>query len=112
MPVQSRSVPESFSGVVLVVVDAAAMVGMRVVGVGEMLSVTVNTLNLPAVDSDTENDRVIAELKELDVDELDVVELEEDVDVDEEVNRVAIPLVSAKDAEATKSQSLATNSKL
>jgi hypothetical protein len=101
MPVQSRSVPESFSGVVLVVVDAAAIVGMRVVGVGEMLSVTVNTLNLPAVSSDTEDDTVADELEELDVDELDVVELEEDVDFVEEFKEVAIPLVSAKDAEAT-----------
>jgi hypothetical protein len=108
MPVQSRSVPESFSGVVLVVVDAAATVGMRVVGVGEMLSVTVNILNIPAVDSDPVDDTVVDELEELDVNELDVDELEEDVDVDEEVNDVAI----SEDAEATKSQLLATNSKL
>jgi hypothetical protein len=101
MPVQSRSVPGSISGVVLGVVDAAAIVGTRVVGVGETLSVTVNTLNLPAVDSDTEHDRVVVELEKLDITELVNDELEEDVDVDEEVNEVAIP----KDAEATKSQS-------
>jgi hypothetical protein len=108
MPVQSRFVPGSFSGVVLVVVDAAAIVGTRVVGVGETLSVTVNILDLPAVDSDTEDDRVVVELGKLDVVEPNVDEYEEEVDVDEEANEVAIP----KDAEAAKSQLLATNSRL
>jgi hypothetical protein len=114
MPVQSYVPSGEFSGVV-VFDDAAAIVGTRVVGVSVLPSVMV-TLDTPMGDADTEDARVVAELEELDVVKPEDEELEEDVDVDvnvdDEVNEVAIPLVSAKDAEATKSQLLATNSKL
>jgi hypothetical protein len=108
MPVQSYVPSGEFSGVV-VFDDAAAIVGTRVVGVSVLPSVMV-TLDTPMGDADTEDARVVAELEELDVVKPEVEELEEDVD--DEVNEVAIPLVSAKDAEATKSQLLSTNSKL
>jgi hypothetical protein len=79
-------------------------VGTMVVGISVLPSVTV-TLDIPIGDADTEDARVVAELEELDVVKSEDDELEE-------VKEVAIPLVSAKDAEATKSQLFATNSKL
>jgi hypothetical protein len=107
MPVQSLFVPGGSSGVAVAVVSAA-IVGTGVVGVALMLSVTVNTLKLPIMDADTESETVVDELVELDFDKL-----EEKVDVDAVVvKEVAIPLVKAIDAEATKFQSLATNSRV
>jgi hypothetical protein len=109
IPIQSLFAPVGFSGIV-VAVDSAAIVETGVVGVALMLSVTVNTLKLPIMDADTGSETAVDELDELNVDEVVANELDEDVIL--EVNVVAIPLVKAMDAEATKFQSLATNSRL
>jgi hypothetical protein len=106
IPIQSLFAPVGFSGIV-VAVDSAAIVETGVVGVALMLSVTVNTLKLPIMDADTGSETAVDELN---VDEVVANELDEDVIL--EVNVVAIPLVKAMDAEATKFQSLATNSRL
>jgi hypothetical protein len=103
MPVQSLVVPEGLSNTALV--DAIATVGTFEVGVSNLLSVMVTTLEILIVVCGT---RVFDELDKLDADELgavelDVVELDEVVDVEDEVNEVAVPLVGAED------QLLATN---
>ena len=107
IPVQSRFAPEVFSGVVVAVdvVEAAVVVEMRGASVPVMLSVTVKTLKLPNIVCDPE---LIDESDIVDTDELVDDEPEDDVAVRE----VVISFVTPKDAEATKSQSLATNTKL
>lgn len=90
MPVQS---PFGFREVsdAVVAVNPTVVVGMAAVGVAE-------------------SERVVDELDKLIVDENVVEELVEDVIVD--TKEVAIPFVGPAEAEATKSQLLATNSRL
>jgi len=118
MPVQSLSGLAGFCDVVAVV-DSAAIVGLATVGLPDMLPVTVRTLDTSIVDSDTETERVVDELDEPGINDFVADELVEEIVVEKsvgvvivDVKEVAVPLVALAEAEAAKSQSLATNSRL
>ena len=71
------------------------------------------------VDSDTETERVVDELDEPGINDFVADELVEEIVVEKsvgvvivDVKEVAVPLVALAEAEAAKSQSLATNSRL
>ncbi|KAH0388017.1 hypothetical protein KCU92_g1169, partial [Aureobasidium melanogenum] len=105
MPVQSLFGPEGSVGAALV--DAAGIEGMLLVGTFSLPSVIVTTLEIPKVDSEADGDRAINKLEENDP---VVLELDDEVvNVEVAVQEVAANLVEAKAAEASKSQSFATN---
>ncbi|KAG9756098.1 hypothetical protein KCU73_g5088, partial [Aureobasidium melanogenum] len=105
MPVQSLFGPEGSVGAALV--DAAGIEGMLLVGTFSLPSVIVTTLEIPKVDFEADSDRAIDKLEDNDP---VVLELDDEVvNVEVAVQEVAVNLVEAKAAEASKSQSFATN---
>ncbi|KAH0037240.1 hypothetical protein KCU78_g1757, partial [Aureobasidium melanogenum] len=106
MPVQSLCGPEGSVGTALV--DAAGIEGMLLVGTLSLPSVIVTTLEIPKVDSEADGDRAIDKLEDNDSVVLEVDD--EVVNVQVVVQEVAVNLVEAWEAaEASKSQSFATN---
>ncbi|KAG9568317.1 hypothetical protein KCU71_g2140, partial [Aureobasidium melanogenum] len=104
MPVQSLFDPEESTGAALV--DATGIEGILLVGTFLLPSVIVTTLEIAKVDFEAYGDRAIDKPDDNPVvDKLD----DEVVNVEVVVKEVTVLLVEAIAAEASKSQSLATN---